>query len=149
MSLAGFDIAGLDLGEISREIERQQEKRRYDWKLQARPKQLAPAGKYRYFVVMAGRGFGKTRCGAEYIRQLAEGGKHPILHILGPTAADVRDVMIEGPSGILACSPPWFMPEYEPSKRQIKWPNGVIAKTFSAEEPNRLRGPQCYGGGVD
>jgi phage terminase large subunit-like protein len=90
-----------------------------------------------------------TRCGAEYIRQLAEGGKHPILHILGPTAADVRDVMIEGPSGILACSPPWFMPEYEPSKRQIKWPNGVIAKTFSAEEPNRLRGPQCYGGWID
>ena len=90
-----------------------------------------------------------TRCGAEYIRQLAEGGKHPILHILGPTAADVRDVMVEGPSGILACSPPWFMPEYEPSKRQIKWPNGVIAKTFSAEEPNRLRGPQCYGGWID
>jgi len=149
MNFAGLDLAGLDLGEISKEIERQQEKRRYDWKLQARPKQLAPPGKYRYFVVMAGRGFGKTRCGAEYIRQLAEGGKHPILHILGPTAADVRDVMIEGPSGILSCSPPWFMPEYEPSKRQIKWPNGVIAKTFSAEEPNRLRGPQCYGGWID
>src|SRR5262249_61272468 len=58
------------------------------------------------------------------------------------TAADARDVLVEGASGILAVAPPWFRPVYEPSKRRLTWPNGAIATTFSAEEPERLRGPQ-------
>lgn len=62
--------------------------------------------------------------------------------LIGPTAADVRDVMVEGESGILAISPPWFRPVYEPSKRRLTWPNGAIATTYSADEPERLRGPQ-------
>jgi len=149
MSLAGFDIAGLDLGEISREIERQQEKRRYDWKLQARPEQLPPAGEWRFWLIMAGRGWGKTRTIAEYLRMLAFAGKHRRIAILGATAADVRDVIVEGDSGIIAISPPDFMPLYEPSKRQLTWPNGVIAKTYSADEPDRLRGPQHHAAVVD
>ncbi len=76
--------------------------------------------------------------------QWAEEGKSPIIHLVGRTAADVRDVMIAGPAGILACSPPWFRPKYQPSKKLLEWPNGVIAKTYSAEEPETLRGPQCY-----
>lgn len=62
--------------------------------------------------------------------------------MVGQTAADVRDVMIEGESGILAVSPPWFEPKYEPSKRRLTWPNGAIATAYSADEPRQLRGPQ-------
>lgn len=128
------------------EIERAQENLRFNWELNARPKQLPPTGNWRFWVVRAGRGFGKTRTGAEYVRKLAKGGKHGRLAIIGPTAADVRDVMVEGESGIMSCSPNDFMPLYEPSKRQLTWPNGVIAKLYSGEEPDRLRGPQHSGG---
>jgi phage terminase large subunit-like protein len=62
--------------------------------------------------------------------------------LIGSTAADCRDVMIEGPSGILACCAPWEKPTYEPSKRRVSWPNGAMAIAYSAEEPDRLRGPQ-------
>lgn len=91
---------------------------------------------------MAGRGFGKTRTGAEWIRSRVETDKFGRLALVGATAADVRDIMVEGESGILAVSPPWFRPTYEPSKRRLTWPNGAMATTFSAEEPDRLRGPQ-------
>lgn len=93
------------------------------------------------WLLLAGRGFGKTRTGVEWAREQAEAGKGPGA-IVGRTAADVRDVLIEGPAGLMACSPPWFKPIYEPSKRRITWPNGVYALTFSAEEPDQLRGPQ-------
>jgi len=62
--------------------------------------------------------------------------------LVAPTVADVRDVMVEGESGLLSVSPPWFRPRYQPSKRRLTWPNGAIATTFSADEPERLRGPQ-------
>lgn len=149
MNFAGIDFGATDLNAALKVIEAEKEKRRYEWKTQARPKQLAPKGNWRFWLLMAGRGFGKTRTGAEFVRQLAEGGKHPRIALIGPTAADVRDVMVEGDSGILACSPPWFMPKYEPSKRQLEWPNGVIAKTYSADEPERLRGPQHHAGWID
>lgn len=90
----------------------------------------------------AGRGFGKTRTGAELIREWKE--DVPIIHLIGPTASDVRDVMIEGPAGILNISPRWDRPSYEPSKRKLTWKNGASALLFSADEPDRLRGPQCY-----
>lgn len=94
------------------------------------------------WLILAGRGFGKTRTGAESVRAEAERDKSGRIALVGPTAADVRDVMVEGESGILAISPPWFRPTYEPSKRRLTWPNGAIATTYSADEPDRLRGPQ-------
>lgn len=114
----------------------------------ARDNQLAPAtaqngvDPWRVWLLLAGRGFGKTRTGVEWLRAQAEAGVTP-LHLVGRTAADVRDVLVEGPAGILACSPPWFRPEYKPALRRLVWPNGVTATTFSAEEPDQLRGPQC------
>jgi len=116
----------------------------YDWRFWARANQIAPINPFWHiWLVLAGRGFGKTRTGAEWIREQVEGGYNGRIHLIGPTAADVRDVMIEGESGILTISPPWNMPKYEPTKRRLTWPNGAIATTFSAEQPERLRGPQC------
>ena len=91
---------------------------------------------------MAGRGFGKTRCGAEWILERVEAGARRI-HLVGATAADVRDTMIEGESGLLTIAPPHLRPEYTPSKRRLKWKNGAVALCFSAEKPRQLRGPQC------
>lgn len=108
----------------------------------ARPNQLPPAGNWRIWLLLAGRGFGKTRTGAEWVRGLAETGKAGRIALIGPTAADVRDVMIEGQSGLLAISPAAFRPRYEPSRRRLIWPNGAIATAYSADEPERLRGPQ-------
>lgn len=68
---------------------------------------------------------------------------------MAPTAADVRDVVVEGESGLLAISPPWFKPRWEPSRRRLTWPNGAIATTYSADEPERLRGPQHDAAWVD
>ena len=90
---------------------------------------------------MAGRGFGKTRCGAEWVRAEVKAGRRRIA-LVAPTAADARDVMVEGESGILAISPDHERPLYEPSKRRLTWRNGAVATTFSADEPERLRGPQ-------
>jgi phage terminase large subunit-like protein len=136
-------------GDVFSLLAQNEEALKYRWEIQARPKQLPPPGNWTLWVTMAGRGSGKTRTGAEYIRSLAKKGKHGRIAIIGPTAADVRDVMIEGDSGILACSPPDFMPLYEPSKRQLTWPNGVIGKLYSGEEPDRLRGPQHSAGWCD
>lgn len=115
----------------------------YDWHgIWAREKQLPPVGDWRTWLIKAGRGFGKTRIGAEEARAAA--GKFPILHLAGPTSSDVRDIMVEGESGILATSPNWNRPRYEPSKRRLTWDNGAKALLFSADEPDRFRGPQCY-----
>lgn len=117
----------------------------------ARPNQLAPGSdpraeqsraKWRNWIVDAGRGFGKTRTGAEWIRRKVEIRQSRRIALIGATAADARDVMVEGPAGILAISPPGSVPHYEPSKRRLTWPNGAIASIFTADEPNRLRGPQ-------
>ena len=115
-----------------------------DWQFWARPKQLAPAGDWRIWLLMAGRGFGKTRTIAEWARGQAE--RHPGSRgaIVAATAADARDVVTEGESGIIAVCPPWFRPVYEPSKRRITWPNGSMATLYTADEPARLRGPQHH-----
>ena len=89
-----------------------------------------------------GRGSGKTRSAAEWVRHRVETGAARRIALLGATAADVRDVMVESPSGLLAVCPPWNRPRYEPSKRRLTWPGGAIATTFTADEPDRLRGPQ-------
>jgi phage terminase large subunit-like protein len=108
----------------------------------ARPAQRPPAGDWRTWLLLMGRGAGKTRAAAEWVRLRVESGASRRLALVGPTAADVRDTMVEGDSGILAISPPWFRPEYQPSLRRLTWPNGARATTFSADEPERLRGPQ-------
>ena len=113
----------------------------YDWRYIGRPKQQIPGGNWRIWLIMAGRGFGKTRTGAEYVRmRVAQGKRH--IALVGRTVADVRDVMVKGPSGILAVSPTWDRPKYEPSKRSLTWPNGAVAKTYSADKPDQLRGPE-------
>jgi phage terminase large subunit-like protein len=122
----------------------------YDWRhFLARPNQLAPPGDWRTWLILAGRGFGKSRSGAEWTREQVETKKCRRLALVGRTASDVRDVMVEGESGILAISPPWFRPKYEPSKRRLTWPNGAIATTYSADEPDVLRGPQHDGAWAD
>jgi len=116
----------------------------HDWRLWARPNQLPPAGDWTIWLNLGGRGSGKTWVGANQSIEWAEQMPGSIGHLVAPTASDLRDVMVEGPSGVLALSPPWFRPTYEPSKRRLTWPNGTIARLFSAEEPERLRGPQCH-----
>ena len=113
-----------------------------EWTLKARPEQLPPAGEWLVWLLMAGRGFGKTRTGAETTRVMVESGAARRIALIAPTTADVRKVMVEGPSGLLAVSPPWNRPTYEPSNREVRWPNGAVAITYSAEEPERLRGPE-------
>lgn len=115
---------------------------KYTWRAWARGKQLAPEGNWSTWVIKAGRGFGKTRSGAEWVIEKAQ--EYPGCHIalVGRTVADVRDVMIKGLSGILTVSPPWFKPTYYPSKRLLIWSNGSYATTYSAEEPDQMRGPQ-------
>jgi len=94
------------------------------------------------WLILAGRGFGKTRIGAEWVRYLAENKLATRIAIVARTASDHVKTTIEGESGILAVSPPWFRPRYIPSKCQLVWPNGVIAHTYTADEPDNLRGPQ-------
>jgi len=122
---------------------------RYFWRGHARPKQLPPPGNWRVWLVCTGRGWGKTRAGAEWVRAEVESGRRGRLALVGRTAADARDVMIEGESGLLAVCPPWDRPRYEPSKRRLTWPNGAIATSYSADEPDLLRGPQHDGAWAD
>ena len=97
---------------------------------------------------MGGRGAGKTRAGAEWVRSLVEGplpgspGRARHLALLGETHDQVREVMVFGESGILACSPPDRRPHWEATRRRLVWPNGAVAQAFSAQEPESLRGPQ-------
>lgn len=112
------------------------------WHAKARPSQLPPAGDWNGWLFLGGRGAGKTRAGAEWVLDLAQRGKVGQIALVAPTSADARDVMVEGHSGILACAPQWFRPDFEPSKRRVTFPNGAMATLFSSEEPERLRGPQ-------
>lgn len=117
----------------------------WDWSVWARPEQLPPPDiDWNVWLVLAGRGFGKTRLAAEWVREQAkyttEGQRR--FALVARTAADVRDVIVEGESGIMNVSPPSEKPHYEPSKRRLTWPNGNTATLFTADEPDGLRGPQ-------
>lgn len=114
----------------------------YMWSGKRTKKQEAPKGDWAVWLLMAGRGFGKTRAGAEWVRERISRGESGRVALVAPTPDDVRNVMVEGVSGLLRVSPPWFMPKYEPSKRKLTWPNGATALGFSSYEPDRLRGPQ-------
>lgn len=113
-----------------------------DWELWARAEQLPPPGDWYIWLILAGRGWGKTRTGAEFIRYRVEQCGARRIGLIGQTAADVRDVIVEGESGLLAVSPPWNRPIYEPSKRRVTWPNGAVATTYAGDSPDQLRGPQ-------
>ena len=112
------------------------------WPLWARDSQIAPPGDWAVWLLMAGRGFGKTRTGAEWVRARVESGTAKRIALVARTPADVRDVMIEGDSGLLSVCPPSNRPKYEPTKRRLTWPNGTFALAFSSHEPDQLRGPQ-------
>ncbi len=114
----------------------------YRWSINAREKQILPPGNWSTWLIKAGRGYGKTRTGVETVRIWKD--KYPMIGLIGATAADVRDIMIEGESGFLAKCHPNEAPLYEPSKRKLTFKNGAVCKLFSAEEPDRLRGPQFY-----
>jgi phage terminase large subunit-like protein len=114
----------------------------YLWPAWARPKQLAPPGDWRTWLVLAGRGFGKTRTGGEFVRDEVDAGRARFIGIAGPTADDIRDAMIEGESGLLSLYPARERPKYEPSKRRITFANGVRALLIAAAEPDRFRGKQ-------
>jgi phage terminase large subunit-like protein len=113
-----------------------------DWSAHARPEQLEPAGTWNIWLILSGRGWGKSRTGAEWVKSLIVSGKAKRVALVGATAADVRDVMIEGQSGLLSVCADWDRPNYEPSKRRITFKNGAVATAYSAEEADRLRGPQ-------
>jgi phage terminase large subunit-like protein len=102
----------------------------YDWASKARPEQLPPEGNWSTWVYLGGRGTGKTRAGAEWVRGLAEAASVARIALVGPTAAAVRDVMIEGESGLLAVAPNSNRPTYEPSKRRLTWNNGSRRRCF-------------------
>lgn len=121
----------------------------YTWRVHARPEQITPGTEgaavqrtdWLIWLILAGRGWGKTQTGAQAIRERAQDRDARIM-IVGPTTADVRDTMIEGPSGLLSCYPYHERPSWEPTKHLINFSSGAVAITRSAEEPERLRGPQ-------
>jgi phage terminase large subunit-like protein len=121
------------------------------WRAVARPEQILPPGdEWLIWLILAGRGFGKSRTGAEAVVEWVRTGAAGRLALIAPTAGDARDVMVEGQSGLVAVSEAdGFPAEYEPSKRRVTWPNGAIATLYSAEEPDRLRGPQHDGAWLD
>lgn len=115
-----------------------------DWIFNARKEQLIPEGDHwSTWLIMTGRGWGKTRTGAESVIESVRFGGVKRTHLIGRTVGDVRSVMIDGESGIVNCSPNDFRPHYSPSKRLLTWPNGSVALTFSSDSPEMLRGPQC------
>jgi len=122
---------------------------RYDWNFWARPSQKLPSGSWFCWLLRSGRGYGKSRTGSETVIQWAMQGYSPIA-LVGQTKADVGDTMVEvGDSSILKVAPPWFRPAYEPSKRRLVFPNGVICFIYSGDEPDQLRGPQHMKAWVD
>ncbi len=121
----------------------------------ALPHQLPPRGAWKTWVILGGRGAGKTRAGAEWVRAEVEGprpgdaGRSRRVALVGETIDQAREVMVLGESGILACSPPDRRPEWNASRHQLTWPNGAVAQVFSAHDPEALRGPQFDAAWVD
>ena len=118
------------------------------WVFDARHEQRPPEGDWLTWLFLGGRGAGKTRAGAEFVRDLAKDAIGPIA-LVGETHADVREVMIEGVSGVLRIGHPGDRPVWIPSRRRIEWPSGVVAQAFSSEDPEALRGPQFAGAWSD
>ncbi len=122
---------------------------KYNWEFWARPNQLPPEGAWNTWLVLAGRGFGKTRMGSEWIRKKAEENPGCRIALVAETAADARDVMILGDSGLINCDPNLTADSWSPTNRRLSWPNGSQAWCYNATEPDQLRGPQHHFAWVD
>lgn len=120
-----------------------------EWRFLARPAQLPPQGDWRVWLMMAGRGFGKTRAGAEWVRGVAEADPAARIALVGASLGEARSVMVEGASGLLSVAPWWARPDYAPALRRLTWPNGAVATLFGAADPEGLRGPQFSHGWAD
>jgi phage terminase large subunit-like protein len=112
----------------------------HDWALWARPDQAPPDGEWIIWLILAGRGAGKTRAGADAVRNWVQ--TYPFVNLIGATIADARDIMVRGESGILACCRRDERPRFLAADLRLEWPNGAVSMLFSAEEPDRLRGKQ-------
>lgn len=154
MALSEFERLALEPGDVRDAVLRQLDRQalmalEQDWAFLARPGQLAPAGDWRIWLMMAGRGYGKTRAGAEWVRAIAQADPQARIALVGATLGEARSVMVEGASGLLAIAPWWDRPAYAPALRTLRWPNGAMATLFGAAEPESLRGPQFSHGWAD
>lgn len=122
---------------------------KWHWPFWARPNQLAPEGDWNTWLVLAGRGFGKTRMGSEWVRGLAHRFPGCRIALVAETAADARDVMIKGDSGLLNCDPTLDEDCWSPTNRCLSWRNGSKAYTYNGTTPDQLRGPQHHFAWVD
>lgn len=153
--LRNHHLKTIDIAKLEDLTDEEADELLHTWELWARPNQLEPeavlpSGEvWVTWLILAGRGFGKTRCGAETVIKWVREGHCRRIALVAEDSADARDVMVEGESGILACSPRDFKPKYEPSKRRLTWPNGAVATLFSAEDFDSLRGPQFDGAWCD
>ncbi len=116
----------------------------HDWAFWQRADQQVPQGDWQQWLILAGRGYGKTRMGAEWVRAAAEADGRVHVALVADTAAEGRNIMVEGPSGLLAIAPPDQRPAWEPSLKRLTWPNGATATLYSAAEPDSLRGPEHH-----
>ncbi len=139
-------LLSLEPAEMRATLERMSDEQRRSlrthWQLWAHPGQLDPAGEWHGWLIMAGRGFGKTRAGAEWVRSIAENDPAARIALVAASLGEARSVMVEGESGLLAISPWGKRPKFEPSRRLLTWPSGAQATLYSAAEPEALRGPQ-------
>lgn len=128
---------------LSNELD-QNERNSFDylWEYIARAEQLPPPGDWRIWMIMAGRGFGKTRSGAEWVRMIADANPDARIALVSSSLAEARAVMVEGESGLLAICRPGHKPIFEPSLHRVRFQSGAQAQLFSASEPESLRGPQ-------
>ena len=131
------------LGELGRET------LLHDWAVHARPEQLPPSGDWRIWLMLAGRGFGKTRSGAEWVRSIAERDGSARIALVGATMMEARSVMVEGESGLLSIAPWWDRPVWHPALKRLVWKSGAQAMVLGAAEPDSLRGPQFTHGWAD
>lgn len=134
-------LAGLDAAAAERLA--------HEWAWTARPEQMAPPGDWSTWLMMAGRGFGKTRAGAEWVRGVAEQDGKARIALVAASLHEARSVMVEGESGLLAIAPWWNRPVFAPALRRLIWPNGAMATLFGAADPEALRGPQFSHGWAD
>ena len=115
---------------------------RHYWELWAHDGQLPPENAWSIWLILAGRGFGKTRAGAEWVRAVAEADPAARIALVAASLPEARSVMVEGASGLLAIAPRGKRPKFEPSRRRLVWPSGAQAMLYTAGEPESLRGPQ-------
>lgn len=138
-----LEVTPADIRQLAKSL-KPNERDEYDYTFSttAHEGQLPPPGEWRTWLIMAGRGFGKTRAGAEWVRAIADTDPQARIALVGATLGEARSVMVEGESGLLACCAPHNRPQFEPSLRRVTFANGALALLYGANEPESLRGPQ-------